>query len=63
MKTLKQEEVDGCDYHDIRYSRREIGDFIEQVYNWQRFTLGWLSTGGGDRVKLAALWDCCAAAP
>ena len=36
MKTLKQEEVDGRDYRDIRCARREIGDFIEQVYNRQR---------------------------
>jgi len=36
MKTLKQEEVDGRDYRDIRYARREIGRFIEQVYNQQR---------------------------
>jgi putative transposase len=36
MKTLKQEEVDGRDYRDIRSARREIGDFIEQVYNRQR---------------------------
>jgi transposase InsO family protein len=36
MKTLKQEEVDGRDYRDIRCARREIGNFIEQVYNRQR---------------------------
>jgi putative transposase len=36
MKTLKQEEVDGRDYRDIRCARREIGGFIEQVYNRQR---------------------------
>ena len=36
MKTLKQEEVDGRDYRDIRCARRQIGGFIEQVYNRQR---------------------------
>ncbi|MGE3600806.1 MAG: integrase core domain-containing protein [Dehalococcoidia bacterium] len=36
MKTLKQEEIDGRDYRDIRAARREIGGFIEQVYNRQR---------------------------
>jgi transposase InsO family protein len=36
MKTLKQEEVDGRDYRDIDEARRQIGAFIEQVYNRQR---------------------------
>jgi transposase InsO family protein len=36
MKTLKQEEVDGRDYRNIGAARREIGGFIEQVYNRQR---------------------------
>ena len=36
MKTLKQEEVDGRDYRNIGAARREIGSFIEQVYNRQR---------------------------
>jgi len=36
MKTLKYEEIDGCDYRDIKAARREIGGFIEQVYNRQR---------------------------
>ena len=36
MKTLKQEEVDGRDYRDIDEARRDIGGFIEQVYNRQR---------------------------
>jgi putative transposase len=36
MKTLKSEEIDGRDYRDIRCARREIGGFIEQVYNRQR---------------------------
>jgi putative transposase len=36
MKTLKQEEVDGRDYRDIERARRQIGKFIEQIYNRQR---------------------------
>jgi putative transposase len=36
MKTLKQEEVDGRAYRDADGARREIGGFIEQVYNRQR---------------------------
>jgi len=36
MKTLKHEEIDGRDYRDINHARREIGGFIEQVYNRQR---------------------------
>jgi transposase InsO family protein len=36
MKTLKMEEVDGCDYRDATQARRLIGKFIEQVYNRHR---------------------------
>ena len=36
IKTLKHEEIDGRDYRDIRRARREIGRFIEQIYNRQR---------------------------
>ncbi|HMJ31926.1 MAG TPA: IS3 family transposase [Xanthobacteraceae bacterium] len=36
MKTLKQEEVDGRAYRDLRHARTAIGAFIEQVYNRQR---------------------------
>ncbi len=36
MKTLKQEEVDGCDYRDISTACESIGRFIEEVYNRQR---------------------------
>jgi transposase InsO family protein len=36
MKMLKYEEIDRRDYRDIRAARREIGAFIEQVYNRQR---------------------------
>jgi putative transposase len=36
MKTLKQEEVDGRAYRDLRHAHAAIGTFIEQVYNRQR---------------------------
>jgi putative transposase len=36
MKTLKQEEVDGRAYRDLRHAHTAIGTFIEQVYNRQR---------------------------
>lgn len=36
MKTLKTEEVDGSLYHDAKHARRNIGEFLEQVYNRQR---------------------------
>ena len=36
IKTLKQEEVDGRAYRDLRHARSAIGVFIEEVYNRQR---------------------------
>ena len=36
MKTLKQEEVDGRSYRDLKQARDAIGTFIEEVYNRQR---------------------------
>ena len=36
MKTLKQEEVDASAYRDIHQARRDIGGFIEDIYNRQR---------------------------
>jgi putative transposase len=36
MKTLKQEEVDGCTYRDADHARQMISSFIEDVYNRQR---------------------------
>jgi hypothetical protein len=32
MKTLKQEEGDGCRYRDAHQARNDIGAFIEEVY-------------------------------
>ena len=36
MKTLKTEEVDARDYRNFDDAHRQIGTFIEQVYNRQR---------------------------
>jgi putative transposase len=36
MKTLKNEQVDGRIYRDVEQARREIGAFIEEVYNRHR---------------------------
>ncbi len=36
MKTLKQEEVDGRAYRDVKHAREAIGTFIEDVYNRRR---------------------------
>jgi transposase InsO family protein len=36
MKTLKAEEIDGTDYRDVRHARRQIGSFIDDVYNRHR---------------------------
>ena len=36
MRTLKDEQVDGTLYRDLRHARTDIGTFIEQVYNGQR---------------------------
>ena len=36
MKTLKQEEVDGRNYRDLKQARDAIGVFIEDVYNRAR---------------------------
>lgn len=36
MKTLKCEEVEGRAYRDLEHARRDIGTFIEEVYNRQR---------------------------
>jgi transposase InsO family protein len=36
MKTLKAEEVNGKAYATLDHARRDIGRFIETVYNTQR---------------------------
>ncbi len=36
MKTLKHEEVNASLYRDVKQARRQIGSFIEDIYNRQR---------------------------
>ena len=36
MKTLKQEEINGCSYRNLNQARSAIGTFIETIYNRQR---------------------------
>jgi putative transposase len=36
IKTLKQEEIDGSAYRDLRHAHAATGTFIEQAYNRQR---------------------------
>jgi putative transposase len=36
MKTLKAEEVDGKRFRNIAHARRDIGFFIDTVYNTER---------------------------
>jgi putative transposase len=36
MKTLKQEEINGSSYRNLRQARSAIGAFIETLYNRQR---------------------------
>jgi putative transposase len=45
MKTLKAEEADGKTYADLDDARRQIGAFIEEIYNADRLhsALGYLS--------------------
>jgi putative transposase len=44
MKTLKYEEVHRNEYRDLEEARREIGTFLEKIYNHQRLhsALGYL---------------------
>ena len=36
MKTLKIEEVDGSAYRDVADARKQVGRFIDEIYNRQR---------------------------
>ena len=36
MSTLKREEVDGRAYRTAPETRRSIGSFIEETYNWRQ---------------------------
>ena len=55
MKTLKTEEVNGKAYANIDDARRQIGEFIETVYNRRAPALGArLQTAGRVRSRTAA---------
>ena len=43
MRTLKEEEVYGRDYQDLKDARSRIGEFLEQVYSVHLFLGGHLS--------------------
>ena len=45
MRTIKEEEVDLSEYHDFADARRQIGRFLEDVYNVKRIhsALGYLT--------------------
>lgn len=45
MRTIKEEEVDLAEYHDLADARRQIGQFLEDVYNTKRIhsCLGYLT--------------------
>jgi len=36
MRTLKEQQIDGTPYRDLAHARRDIGQFIEHVYNGRR---------------------------
>ena len=45
MRTIKEEEVDLSEYADVADARRQIGRFIDAVYNVKRIhsSLGYLT--------------------
>ena len=58
MKTLKYEEVYRSEYRDFQDARRQIGQFIESVYNQKRLhsALGYLSPAEFEQtVRLQAM--------
>jgi transposase InsO family protein len=58
MKTLKQEEINGSQYRDIKHMRRSIRDFFENVYNKERLhsALGYQSPAEFERT-IASMED------
>lgn len=54
MRTIKEEEVDLSDYQDFADAKKQIGCFIEDVYNHKRIhsSLGYLTP-----VEFAASWS------
>lgn len=53
MRTLKEEEVDLSDYRDFADAQKQIGQFIEDVYNHKRIhsSLGYLTP-----IEFEAVW-------
>lgn len=48
IRTLKEEEIDLQEYGSFEEAEREIGRFIEKVYNRKRLHSGWVT---GRRVS------------
>jgi transposase InsO family protein len=57
MRTIKDEEVDLSEYHDFEDARRQIGRFLDDVYNVKRIhsSLGYLTP-----EEFAAQWRATA---
>ena len=63
MRTIKEEEVDRSEYQDFADARRQIGRFIDAVYNVKRihsslgyltpqeFEIQWKASPSGAKVK------------
>ena len=47
MRTIKEEEVDLTEYRDFADARRQLGRFLDAVYNLKRIhsALGYLTPG------------------
>jgi transposase InsO family protein len=57
MRTIKEEEVDLSDYRDFAEAQKQIGQFIEDVYNHKRIhsSLGYLTPVEFERAYRLAL--------
>ncbi len=60
IRTIKEEEVDLSDYHDYTDAYRQIGRFIDDVYNHKRIhsSLGYLTP-----AEFEAQWQAQSPAP
>ncbi len=58
MRTVKEEEVDLSDYRDFADAQRQIGRFIEDVYNTKRIhsSLGYLTPAEFEADWLQSQW-------